>query len=449
METESPARDEARAPIAILRPIAEVRRGEVLPLFASLLWIFFALNAYYIIKPIRSTVLQTQIGVDNKPIALLATTAFVGIFVFVYGRIVERVARTKLIVATFIIFVICLSAFAVLLPLGGTVLGYVFYVWVSTFNLMIVSQFWALAADVWTKEEGARLFGFIGVGGVLGSISGTLIVRMTKQLNAYEKLFISVGLLVACTLLALYILRFAASKAKAQKKETVEASASPPDAPAGNPAKLVVGSAYLGAVALMMLVLNIVNSNNEWIMDKVLSGEGLDEAAITAWYADYYLYQNVITFLIQLFVTSRVQRRFGAKVALLFEPTIGIVGGLAFIAAPVLSVIRWHKILENSADYSIQSNTRELLYLPVTRLEKYSAKNFNDTFIVRGGDALAAGSIYLATSVLMPAFGADGLKVLIGANVVLGVVWIFIALRIGRMHAERMRATGTRPPVAA
>src|SRR5262249_55227268 len=148
--------------------LVDVRGREVLPMLASMLWIFLALTAYYIIKPLRSTVLQEQIGVDNKPFALIATTAFVGVFAYAYGKVVPRVARSRLIVVSFIVFIACLMSFAALLPVGGRVVAYVFYVWVSTFNLIMVSQFWSLAADVWTKEQGRRLFGFIGIGGVAG-----------------------------------------------------------------------------------------------------------------------------------------------------------------------------------------------------------------------------------------------------------------------------------------
>jgi len=143
---------------------------------------------------------------------------------------------------------------------------------------------------------------------------------------------------------------------------------------------------------------------------------------------------------IQFFLTARIQRRFGARTALFFEPVIGIFGGLLFFVMPVLAVIRWHKILENACDYSIQSNTKELLYLPVSKLEKYSAKNFNDTFVVRGGDALSAATILAATSYLLPALGDLGLKVMLGFDVLLGFVWVAIAAAIGRMHRAKLGA---------
>jgi AAA family ATP:ADP antiporter len=425
--------------VGVLAPVVDVRKGEVLPLFASMLWIFLALTAYYIIKPLRSAVLQEKIGVDNKSIALVATTAFVAIFAWAYGKVVPVVARSKLIVATFVVFVACLGAFAVALPVGGALTGYVFYVWVSTFNLMIVSQFWSLAADVWTKEEGVRLFGFIGVGGVAGGIVGTAVVSgFAKTLTTTEMLLLSAGVLSCCLLLALYILRFGARRAPKATEDAAPSAEVSRDAAREGSVAHVLSSPYLRLVAAMMLVLNIVNTNNEWILDKMVSRESMSSPMLKEFYAQYFLLQNAVTFGIQFFLTSRVQKRFGARGALFVEPVIGILGGLAFLAAPVLRVIRVHKILENASDYSIQSNTKELLYLPVSKIEKYAAKTFNDTFVVRGGDALAAGVIFAATSVVLPALGAVGLRVMIGIDIALGVVWLVIASAIGKMHRERM-----------
>jgi ATP:ADP antiporter, AAA family len=424
--------------VTLLTPFVDVRRGEVAPLFASMLWIFLALTAYYIIKPLRSAVLQERIGVDDKWIALIATTVFVAVLAYLYGRIVPHVARARLILSTFCIFILCLALFAIALPTGSSLIGYAFFVWVSTFNLMIVSQFWSLAADVWTKEEGIRLFGFVGVGGVAGGIFGTLVVAgFAKTLSTRQMLFLSAAVLLVCMLLALYILRFGATRSAVPPGSAPVPKAIEP-APV-NSIMLVLGSPYLRLIAAMMLILNLVNTNNEWILDKVVSRAHMDHAALKEFYAQFYLVQNVLTFGIQFFLTARIQRRFGAAVALYFEPIIGIVGGVAFMVAPLLAVIRWHKVLENATDYSIQSNTKELLYLPVSKIEKYSAKNFNDTFVVRGGDALGAATIFLATTVLLPAFGDLGLSAMIGIDVLLGITWLVIASAIGRMHRNQMK----------
>jgi AAA family ATP:ADP antiporter len=439
------ARDEStpsNGPTSVgwLRGVVDVRSGETLALVASMVWIFLALTAYYVIKPLRSAVLQEKIGVDNKWLALGLTTIFIGFFAYGYGKLVPRVPRNRLIVFTFLVFVLCLGAFALFLPKGGAVSGYVFFVWVSTFNLMIVSQFWSLAADVWSKEQGVRLFGFIGVGGVAGGIFGTLVVsRTARSLSTEGMLLLAAGLLLCCLLLASYVLQFGARSRSAPEPER-EADRQLANAPSSssNSLMLVLGSPYLRSIALMMLLLNLVNTSNEWVLDKMVARSHLSGATLKEFYAEFYLLQNAITFGIQFFLTARIQRRFGAGTALLCEPLVGIVGGVVFAAVPALRVIKWHKILENAADYSIQTNTKELLYLPVSRLEKYSAKSFNDTFVVRGGDALAAALIFIATLPWLQSMGELGLRILIGFNVLLGLLWVWIAVGIGRQHRLKM-----------
>lgn len=417
--------------VKLLAPIVDVRRRELIPMLISAVWIFLAITAYYIIKPIRGQVLQELIGVDSKPTALISTTIFIGFFAYGYGKIVTRVDRKRLVIGTYLVFLGCIAAFAAALPRAGAITGYVFFVWVSTFSVMIVSQFWALAADVWSKEEGARLFGFIGLGTVSGGIAGTTVTKLAKELPTWQMLIVSGGILAVCLVLSVYILRFGAEK----HEHAAAPEPSQEKQPEVNAISMVLGSPYLRLIAAMTLVLNLVNSNNEWILDKMFSTEGNGDSR--TFYADFYLWQNAIAAFIQFFLTGRIQRRFGARVALLFLPVVGVLGGSAFLLVPTLAVIRALKISENATDYSIQSNTREFLYLPTTKIEKYAAKNVNDTFVVRIGDLLAAGSIEVA-KILLQSFPGGGLRMLVAADVVLALVWIGIVLRIGVVNAKLM-----------
>lgn len=421
--------------IPLLSLIVDVRRNEIVPMLVSAVWIFLAITAYYIIKPIRGQVLQELIGVDNKPKALLATTVFIGFFAYAYGQIVQRIHRTKLIVGTYIAFLACIGAFAALLTGAGAFTGYVFFVWVSTFSVMIVSQFWALAADVWTKDEGKRLFGFIGLGTVSGGIAGTTLTKFAKELPTWKMLVIAAGILGVCLLLSLVILGFGARKGKAAET----AGAPSEKEPEVNAIAMVLGSPYLRLIAAMTLLLNLVNSNNEWILDKLFSTQGDGDSR--TFYADFYFWQNLLAALVQFLLTGRIQRRFGARVALLFLPLVGVLGGSAFLLVPTLAVIRAMKIAENATDYSIQSNTREFLYLPTTKLEKYAAKNVNDTFVVRIGDLLAAGSIEVA-KILLAKYSGGGLRMLVAANILLALVWIVVVLRIGAQNKKLMEERG-------
>lgn len=421
-----------------LAPIAEIRPAELVPAIVSLLWIFLAISAYYIIKPIRGLMLQSLIGVDNKPYVILATVAFTGLFSFAYGRVVAGIPRQKLIVWTYAIFVVCVLGFAALVRVHHPAVGYVFYVWVSTFNVMVVSQFWALSADVWSKEEGKRLFPFIGLGTVSGGVAGSYIVTAAKKLETWQMLVVSAFMLLVCLGLAVFLLRRTAGRTPA----AAPTPASPgPEEEEGKPNALamVLGSPFLRLIAVMTLLLNLVNSNNEWILDKLVSKQGLSDAAVRSFYGSFYLIQNIVTVVIQAFVTRRIQDRYGARVALFFLPLVGFLGGSVFLVVPSLFLIRWQKIFENATDYSIQSNTRELLYLPTTKLEKYAAKNVNDTFVVRIGDALAAGSIAIAVTAFIPLLGENlGLKALVGLDLVLGLCWLLVVNRLGKLHRERM-----------
>lgn len=437
-----------------MQQLVDVKTGEIAPMVVSALWIFLAITAYYIIKPIRGQVLQNLIMVDNKPKALVLTTGFIGFFAFFYGKVVSRLERSRLIVSTYLIFIACVSAFAGVMPSAGWITGYVFFVWVSTFSVMVVSQFWALQADLWTKEEGARLFGFIGLGTVSGGIAGTSVTAVAKNVATWKLLLASAGILAVCLGLSLFILAYAAKKPhelpppELPKSEGEPKDVKPPDGSSGvskppdtpkssNAIAMVLSSPYLRLIAAMTLILNLVNSNNEWVLDKLFSKMGDGDAR--TFYASFYLWQNVLAASIQFLLTGPIQRRFGARVALLFLPLVGMLGGSAFMLIPTLAVIRLQKIAENATDYSIQSNTREFLYLPTTRIEKYAAKNVNDTFVVRSGDLLAAGSIEIA-KLLLASVGDNGLRILVGANLVLGAVWIAIVLRIGVLNKRLMSA---------
>ncbi len=418
--------------VPLLAWIADIRKAEVGPALASLAWIFLAITAYYIIKPIRGQALQDWIQVDNKPIALVATAIFIGFFAYGYGKIVSRVARPKLIIGTYVTFLICIAGFAGLLTFPGPAVGYVFFVWVSTFSVMIVSQFWALEADLWSREEGGRLFAFIGLGTVSGGIAGSALTKAAKELGTSTMLLVAAGILLACLPLALYLLRFGERRARDNPAPKPVGEKEPEV----NALSMVLKSPYLRLIAAMTLILNLVNSNNEWVLDKLFKLQGDGDAR--TFYADFYFWQNVLTAFIQFFITGRIQRRFGARTALLFLPLVGMIGGSAFLLVPTLAVIRGMKIAENSTDYSIQSNTREYLYLPTTKLEKYAAKNVNDTFVVRLGDVAAAGSIEVA-KLLITQLPDVGLKLLVGADLVLAAVWIAIVLRLGSLNARLMQ----------
>jgi AAA family ATP:ADP antiporter len=216
--------------------------------------------------------------------------------------------------------------------------------------------------------------------------------------------------------------------------------------PKGGAFELVRNNRYLLLIALLMLVLNWVNTTGEYVLGKVVAttaaervaagtSGGLNEGEwIGKFYADFFTGVNILGLALQLFVVSRVLKYLGVRVALMALPVIAL-GGYAMLAfIPVLSAVRWAKTAENAMDYSLQNTVRNVLFLPTTREQKYKAKQAIDTFFVRVGDGLSAALVFVGTSYF--AFGPRQFALV---NLVLVVAWLILALAIGR---ENARLTG-------
>lgn len=429
-------------PEQIRRPRAALHRHAapaVLPperpaFLLSLACLFALLAAYYVLKPIRGQILQTRIGVDRKGLAILATAAYVALQAHVYGAAASRARARDLVVGTFALVVLLLFAFLALLErVRGSWVGFAFYAWVSGMSLLVISQFWSIATDVFTHEQGARLFGFIGVGAVLGSLTGNLtVVTFGHRLGTSGLLCVAAAWLAIGLTCALGLLARRAPRPVAPLREPIQ--------DARGPAALVLRSPYLIGIAAMSLLLNLVNTSNEWLFDKVVSSAALSSSELQIFYGRYMLDQNLLTLGLQLVVTSRLQRRIGAGTALFALPLVSVIGGLAFFVAPTLDVARALKVAENATDYSIHASSRELLYVPVTARERYGAKNFNDTFVVRAGDALAAAGVILAADVLGPRAVPRDLGALAVVGAILAVAATAVIRDVAKQHAQRVAA---------
>jgi AAA family ATP:ADP antiporter len=301
--------------------------------------------------------------------------------------------------------------------------------------VLVIAQFWSFANDLHSEEQGKRLFAILGFGQTSGAIAGSALASwLLPRLGAYPLMLVAAGLLVAALALANLIHRGSREVARAP-------SAAAPASTRGG-LKLVLASRYLLLVALLTLVYNTVNSNGEFILGTTVVEHARAAAAtvdgqqriIGAFYGGYFGAVNVLTALLQLFAVSRIFKYGGVRIALLVMPAISL-GGYAMIATvPILGLMRLTKIAENATDYSLQNTTRQALFLPTSRAEKYQAKAAIDTLFVRFGDVAALGLIALIPGVL-----GLGVKALALVNVALVLTWIALALALGRRY-PRARA---------
>ncbi len=422
---------------SFLAIFAPVRPGEGTTALLLTLNVFILLTTYYIIKPVREALILTGGGAEVKSYASFFSALLLLIAVPAYASLASRYARRRLINVVTSFFAACLVAFYLLHRVGVPHLGVAFFLWVAIFNVMVIAQFWSFANDVYTPEEGKRLFAIVAFGASLGAVSGSTIAgRLIGPLGVYQMLLVASALLIAS--LAITNVVDARERGRARTTARVDEPL-----PKGGAFALVRNNRYLLLIAMLMLVLNWVNTTGEYILGKVVSAAaaervaagtsgGLDEGQwIGKFYADFFTGVNVLGLALQLFVVSRILKYLGVRTALLALPVIALCGYGLLAFVPILSAVRWAKTAENATDYSLQNTTRNVLFLPTTREQKYKAKQAIDTFFVRVGDGLSAALVFIGTSYL--AFAPRQFAIV---NLVLVIAWLMLALAIGREHAR-------------
>jgi len=425
---------------------ADVRGGEAASALLLMLNIFLLLASYYLLKTIREPLILASPGggAEVKSYAAAAMAGLLLILVPLYSAIASRVSRVRLINSVTLFFVACLVAFFGLSQ-AGVPIGVAFFIWVGIFNLMIIAQLWAFANDVYTVEEGKRLFAIVGFGASLGAIAGSFVTgQLVKIYGPYPFMLAAAGLLVLCMALTNVV--------SVREKRARPIAARPADDPkegirGRSGFALVFADRYLLLIGILMLVYNLVNTNGEYIPGKTVVSQytaahgaasacGLDEKKVIGeFYGNYFTMVNILAALIQAFVVSRVLKWFGVRVALLVLPVVALVGYGAMAFVPLLSFIRGTKLAENSLDYSLQNTTKNALYLPTSPEAKYKAKQANDTFFVRFGDVVSAGIVFAGTTWL--GFQARQFALV---NVALVLIWLVIAVAVGRRF-QRMART--------
>ena len=469
-----------------LRLFTEIHPGESGTALLLTLNVFLLLTAYYVIKPVREALILAGGGAEVKSYAAAGQALLLLGAVPLYAALAGRLPRRRLINSVTLFFIACLVAFYLLaqmkLPLG---VG--FFLWVGVFNLMVVAQFWSFANDVYTTDEGKRLFPIVAFGASSGAVLGSLLTgKLIGPLGVYQLLLVAAGLLAAGLAVTNVVDRrerrrteaargmaestatlpaatkeirlesgeFKLADLKLAVKEAKEGAAPPPSdgrlAAGGNAFRLVLQNRYLLLIALLMLFLNWVNTTGEYVLgrtvaraaaDAVAAGTagGLDEKALIGkFYSDFFSVVNVAGLLLQLFAVSRILKFAGVRLAILVLPVIALVGYGILAFVPILAAVRWAKTAENATDYSLQNTVRNVLFLPTTREEKYKAKQAIDSFFVRAGDVLSAGLVFVGTSLLHLQTRQFAM-----INLALVAVWIVLAVMIGREYKRVSEATAT------
>jgi AAA family ATP:ADP antiporter len=421
----------------LLSPIAEVRREEVFGAVLLTAIMFLLLAAYYLLKTAREIFILSDGGAAVKSYSSAGQAALLLVLVPAYGAFASRVNRIRLVQWVTLFFAAHLVLFVAALTAGWRV-GIPYFLWIGIFNLMVIAQYWAFAADLYTPEQGQRIFPLIGVGSSLGAWLGSLRAGQLVESAGPTRLLIGgAAILVICAGLARIV------EARSPRRPATPGIADQQPLGRQGGFSLIFSDRYLLLIAGLTVVLNIVNTSGEYLFGRgvvaaaiEMHGSGPEtaaarEAMIGATYSRLFSTVNLLGFLLQMFVVSRIFKFLGVRVALFIHPVVALVGYLVMLRAPSISVMTYLKIADNSLDYSLGNTTKQALWLPTSREAKYKAKQAVDSFFVRTGDVVQAGIVFAGERLAfaVPAFAA--------INVGLAGVWLAIVVLLNRQRAHR------------
>lgn len=427
----------------VLKVFGDVRAGEGATVLLMSLNVFLLLVAYYVLKTVREPLILMAGGAELKSYAAAAQALTLIAYVPLYGWVASRLPRQRFLMAVILFFVGCIQLFFLGSRMGVPHLGFVFFVWVGIFSLTTIAQFWSYANEIYARGDGDRLFPLIAVGSAAGAPLGAALAERLFGLHVspFVMMEIAAGILLLHLGLYRVVSRRVAAGGAAPAREPMKP---------GNGFALVLKSRYLGLIALLLVLLNIVNTVGEYILGQAVvargnarlaADAGFDKGAfIGTFYGNYFFWTNVATIVLQAFFVSRLVKRFGMRGVLLALPVVALGAyGLAAAGAGLMALL-YLKIAENSTDYSVNNTGKQMLWLPTSREEKYKAKQAIDTFFVRSGDMLAAGVVFLGTHLL--SFGVAGFA---RANIAVVLIAIGVAVLLLREY-RRITTPATDQP---
>lgn len=426
--------DKKRPLESFLSLFSRVEAGEGGTVVLLFLNAFIMMLLYYILKPVREGLIISGFGAVIKSYSSAAQALLFVLVVPLYGAFASRVNRVRLLSGMTLFFISNLVLFVLALGAGINI-GIIYYIWLGIFNFMLISQFWAFANDLYTEEQGKRLFPVIGVGATAGALAGAWLTALV-----FEKMRDSSLLLLAGGLLLVFIVLIVLINRRETHVGTEEAQRAEEPLSKEGGFQLVLRNRYLLLIAFHVLLLNLVNTVGEFILsclfeeaanNAVLAGTLVaseKSTFIRTMYAEFYGWVNLLGFLIQSLLVGRFIKYLGVRGSLFIGPLVSLAAYGTSAFQPVLNVVRGMKTAENSNDYSTNNTIRAALFLITSREVKYKAKAAIDTFFARAGDALQALVVFIGTglSLALPAFAI--------VNVIVISVWLLVCGGIVKEH---------------
>lgn len=392
----------------------------------SFAYFFCLLCGYYVLRPIRDE-MAVQAGTGKLPWLFTATFVAMLVLAPAFGWLCARLPRARLLPVAYAFFIVNLLAFRAALDAGVTArqLAPVFFVWLSVFNLFVVSVFWSFMSDIFDAGQAARLYGAIAAGGSLGAIAGpSLTALAARALGIGNLLLVSAAFLGGAILCIAMLGRWARRYPRA-------CDPPPGQAIGGSPlagAREAFASPYLLAVSAFLLCYTSLSTALYFQQVEIVPAALADSTERTRLFATVDLTVNALTLVVQLAVFARLNARLGIAWMLALMPLVSIAGFAWLGAWPTLAALIVFGVTRRVGEFAVSKPSREVLFTVVPREARYKAKNFIDTVVYRGGDSLSAWLVGALRGA-----GAS-LAAIAWAAVPVAAAWLAVGWWLGRRH---------------
>ena len=365
----------------IWRKLFDVRKGEYARTFFMALYLLCVMIAYYILKPVSAAMFLNKFNIDKLPYLYILIAGGGGALAYLYTRLALRSSLTVAVTWTMLISVVCLLALWWLMGLNLPWMLYVFNVWVSLFSIVLFSQGWLVAANVFDSREAKRLYGLLGLGAVLGAAMGSAVTTLTVKIVGTR------NLILACA--GLVVLAFGAFLGAVRQRGAALAGARAVDAEKieFSPRDIFAAVAryrHLQVIIAITLLTFVVDELVDFQF-QAMAKHSFRGDQLTAFFGSFYVYLNLVSLVLQLFFTAWIVSRVGVGGTIQIMPVSITIASLVAAAAPGLVTVIILRFSEAVNRYTFNRTGMELLYLPLPSDLKNRTKAFVDIFVDRFG----------------------------------------------------------------
>jgi AAA family ATP:ADP antiporter len=434
----------AAAPQTVMQRVFGLEKHEYFAFAWSFAYFFCVLSSYYILRPVRDS-MAVGSGPNTIPYLFVATFITMMIATPIFGWVASRYPRRRFLPWVYLFFIgnilVFWLVFSIAIDNASAVdgapnhiwLGRVFFVWLSVFNLFVVSVFWSFMADIYTREQGRRLFGMITAGGSLGAVIGSAATSLLVVKIGFHNLLPIAAALLFIAIFCITRLRTWVEQTHPNDAAETAASQKPLG---GNPfsgVTHVFSSKYFSSIVIISIIASLLGTALYMFMAELVAQEIPDTDKQTQFFSNINNATSVLALILQLLVVKHVVRKFGIGASMAILPIASIAGFIVVAIDPSLAMVGLITVLRRALGFGFSKPTTDMLYSVVTPEDKYKTKNFIETAVYRLGDVVGTMTIkvFMLIGISMTAISVVMLP--------FAAIWAFVAVWLGKAYRKRAK----------